>query len=132
MNIGPEPEPTECGLVLRVVERSQAKAGAIRGRADRPHRIADVADAVVPEAEHAIGRRGGDGVRQRCTGVGVECGEGGLAGGGAERLVEYAQRGNPGGKVAGGEVAAVELAGFDHGQQVGCLAAAVDDVVGDA
>ena len=125
-----ETEPAERRLVLRVVERAQPQPDAVGRRADRPHGVADMADAVVPPAQHAIGGRGRHPLGKRRAGIAIQSGEHRLARAGLERLVERAECRHPGGEIARGEIAAVEFAALHHAQQVGGLAAGGDDAVG--
>src|SRR5690242_4819749 len=51
-----ETKPTESSLVLRIVEGAQTQPGTIRRRANRPHGVADMTNAVIPPCQHRVWR----------------------------------------------------------------------------
>ena len=92
--------------------------------------VGDVAEAVVPEVEKAIGRRRGDIGREGMAERAVELAVDVLACGEHEGNVEQCEGRHTLGKIARVEVAELEPAVGDHREAVGRLMAEIRDICG--
>ena len=126
-----EAERAEDLLVERVVLGADAQARAVRGSADRPGAVGEVADAVVPEGERKIAGGLGDRRLEPRAERPVERRIQGCSRLDHERQIEHPERRGALGKIARREIAHVECAALHELQQVGGLMPECGDVRGD-
>src|SRR5205085_6779649 len=94
------------------------QAAAIVGMADRSQAVGDVAEAVVPEAEHAVARLPGHVAGEPGAEIAGELGVGARPVDDAEGLIEGAERNDAAGEIARGEIADLDRSLLNHGQEV--------------
>ena len=109
-------------LVQRVVQGADFHALAVARVADRAQAVGEVAEAVVPERQHAKAGCAADVVGEAVAEIAVQRPVGALTVGDEKRQVQHAQRRDAAGEIARAEIAQVEIAALHQGQQVARLA----------